>query len=101
MTARVRKPLVAGEEIPRADPIEVFRLRCPSPAKLWHAGDIDLHSAVDELQAAAEASGLIDKIGQDAVQALMVEAFAPLRDDLPRNAKTKPPAGDEYDGLSS
>jgi hypothetical protein len=78
----------------------VFRLRCASRAKLWHTGQIDLHSAVDELQHSAEASGLIDAIGQDAAQGLMVEAFAPLRDDLPRAEKKKPPA-DEYDGLSS
>jgi hypothetical protein len=85
MNVPVRKPLVEGEV--RADPVEVFPLRCRSRAKLWHDGEIDLHTAVDELQHAAEASGLIDAIGQDAVQALMVEAFAPLRDDLPRNEK--------------
>ena len=87
MNAPTRKPLVGkpflAEEI-RADPVEVFRLRCGSRAKLWHNGEIDLHSAVDELQHAAEASGLVNKIGQDAVQSLMVEAFAPLRDDLNR-----------------
>jgi hypothetical protein len=101
MNAPTRKPLVGepflAEEI-RADPVEVFSLRCSSRAKLWHDGEIDLHSAVDELQHAAEASGLIDKIGQDAVQALMVEAFAPLRDDLPRAEKKKAPAADDYDG---
>jgi hypothetical protein len=100
MNASVRKPLVAEEEV-RADPVEVFRLRCQSRAKLWHDGEIDLHSAVDELQHAAEASRLIDAIGQDAVQGLMVEAFAPLHDDLPRAKKKKPPADGEYDGLSS
>jgi len=85
----VRKSLPVAQEEVRADPVEVFRLRCRSRAKLWHNGEIDLHTAVDELQHAAEASGLVDAIGQDAVQGLMVEAFAPLRDDLPR---------DEYDG---
>src|SRR5262249_45708684 len=84
MNVPIRKPLVVEEGIPRADPVEVFQLRCSSRAKLWHAGEIDLHIAVDELQHAAEASGLIEAIGQDAVQALMVEAFAPLRDDLNR-----------------
>jgi len=78
MNAPVRQPFVA-EEV-RANPVEVFRLRCYSRAKLWHTGQIDLLSAVDELQHSAEASGLIDAIGQDAVQGLMVEAFAPLRD---------------------
>jgi hypothetical protein len=82
MNAPVRKPLVVEREI-RADPVEVFRLRCRSRAKLWHTGEIDLHTAVDELQQAAEARGLVDMIGQDAVQNLMVEAFAPLRDEVP------------------
>jgi hypothetical protein len=107
MNAAARKPLtldplvIIAEEV-RADPVEVFRLRCASRAKLWHSGEIDLHTAVDELQHAAEASGLIDKIGQDAVQALMVEAFAPLRDDLPsganapRTGANAPPDGDTF-----
>jgi hypothetical protein len=99
MNAPVRKPVVVGEA--RADPVEVFRRRCASRAKLWHTGQIDLHSAVDELQHSAEASGLIDAMGQDAVEGLMVQAFAPLRDDLPRAEKKEPPADDEYDGLSS
>jgi hypothetical protein len=99
MNAPGRKPVVVEEA--RADPVEVFRLRCASRAKLWHTGQIDLHSAVDELQHPAEASRLIDAMGQDAVEGLMVQAFAPLRDDLPRAEKKKPPADDEYDGLSS
>ena len=98
MNAPGRKPVVVGEA--RADPVEVFRLRCASRAKLWHTGQIDLHSAVDELQHSAEASGLIDAMGQDAVEGLMVQAFAPLRDDLPRAEKKKPPADDEYHGPS-
>jgi len=95
MNAPVRKPVVVGEA--RADPVEVFRLRCASRAKLWHTGQIDLHSAVDELQHSAEASGLIDAMGQDAVEGLMVQAFAPLRDDLPRAEKKKPPADEDCD----
>jgi hypothetical protein len=69
--------LVAEEEV-RADPVEVFRLRCHSRAKLWHDGEIDLHSAVDELQHAAEASGLIDAIGQAAAHGLLAAVIAPV-----------------------
>src|SRR5262245_43772838 len=94
MTAPIRKPLIVEKEV-RADPVEVFCLRCRSRAKLWYTGEIDLHTAVDELQHAAEASGLIAAIGQDAVQSLMVEAFAPLHDDLPRDAKKQAPAVNE------
>jgi hypothetical protein len=66
--------LVAEEEV-RADPVEVFRLRCHSRAKLWHDGEIDLHSAVDELQHAAEASGLIDAIDQAAAHGLLASVL--------------------------
>ena len=40
---------------------------------------MDLHEAVDELQAAAEATGLVDERGQDAVQAIIAKAFERLR----------------------
>jgi hypothetical protein len=101
MNAPSRKPLtldplvIIAEEV-RGDPVEVFRLRCHSRAKLWHDGEIDLHSAVDELQHSAEASGLIGAIGQDAVQGLMVEAFAPLRDDLPKRPSTATVSDDPW-----
>src|SRR5262249_36713564 len=75
--ALLHAPL-AEEEL-RADPVEVLRLRCHSRAKLWHDDEIDLHSAVDELQHAAEATGLIDDIGQDAAHGLMAAAAAPVR----------------------
>jgi hypothetical protein len=40
---------------------------------------LDLHQAVDDLQAHAVASGLVAAIGQDAVQWIMSEAFRPHR----------------------
>jgi hypothetical protein len=64
-------------------PLAVFIARCEARALLWQAGELDLHEAVDELQAAAVRDGLVAQLGQDEVQRLMVEAFAPLRDDLP------------------
>jgi hypothetical protein len=67
-----------------------FIERCRAKALAWQAGEISLHDAVDGLQQAAEAYGLVIELGQDAVQALMVEAFAPLRTDLPPR--------DEHDG---
>jgi hypothetical protein len=56
--------------------VEVFRARCEARAILYAACDLDLHAAVDVLQADAETSGLIAEIGQDAVQAIMAEVFA-------------------------
>lgn len=63
----------------RVDAVEVFRERCEARALLWAVGEIDLHDAVDVLQADAGRSGLIVDIGQDAVQALMSAAFRPYR----------------------
>jgi hypothetical protein len=64
-------------------PVDVLRIRAWSRAALWAAGEIaTIPEAVDELQAFAVASGLVEQIGQDAVQAILAEAFAPVRDDL-------------------
>jgi hypothetical protein len=46
----------------------VFELRCEVRARLYAEGEIELHD--DELQADAEQSGLVEEIGQDAVQAM-------------------------------
>jgi hypothetical protein len=63
-----------------ADPVEVFRARCEARAALYAAGEFDLHEAVDVLQQEfAERLGLIQTIGQDAVQAIMAAAFEPVR----------------------
>jgi len=67
---------------PRPSTVEVFIARAEARALLWQAGEFSLHDAVDELQTAALRDGLVAELGQDAVQRLMVEAFAPLRDDL-------------------
>jgi hypothetical protein len=54
----------------------VFRDRCEARAILVAACEMDFHEAIDGLQAAASEYGLIRKLGQDAVQAMMAEAFA-------------------------
>jgi hypothetical protein len=70
------------EAPPRADPVAVFVARCEARALLWQAGELELHDAVDELQASAAASGLVDQLGQNGVQAIMAEAFAAVRDNF-------------------
>jgi hypothetical protein len=60
---------------PRPSPLEVFELRAWARAKLWQAGEFDLHEAVDELQRAAERDGLVDELGQDRVQEIIAKAF--------------------------
>jgi hypothetical protein len=63
----------------RLDPLVVFRARCEARALLWRVGALDLCEAVDELQDSAVRSGLVDEIGQDEVQRIMVDAFHRVR----------------------
>jgi hypothetical protein len=63
----------------RATDIDVFRLRCAAVGAQVAAGLMDFHQAVDGLQTAAEAYGLVSKIGQDAIQHLMADAFRRVR----------------------
>ena len=63
-------------------PLMVLTLRAWARSTLWQAGDLDLHEAVDTLQAAAVSDGLVAKLGQDRVQEIMAAAFAAVRDDL-------------------
>jgi hypothetical protein len=63
----------------RPDPLAIFIARAEARALLWQAGEFDLHEAVDKLQADAERDGLVDRIGQDAVQAIIAKAFEALR----------------------
>jgi hypothetical protein len=66
---------LAREEIRRANPIEVFTARCQARAHLFEAGELDLHEVVDVLQDAAECTGVVTSLGQDAVQTMMADAF--------------------------
>ena len=63
-----------------ANPIEVLTVRAWARAWLWSTCDIlDLLDAIDPLQTYAEQSGLVDTIGQDAVQAVIGGAFRAVR----------------------
>jgi hypothetical protein len=56
--------------------VDAFRARCEARAWLVAEGELTLPDAVDELQASAMASGIVDAIGQDQVQEIMADAFA-------------------------
>jgi hypothetical protein len=64
----------------RVDPVDVFLERAEARAYLWSIGDLDLHEAVDVLQADAERDGLVEHIGQDGVQKIIAEAFRSFRE---------------------
>jgi hypothetical protein len=62
------------------DPVAAFRLRCEARAMLYGVGEFDLAEAVDVLQLDAERTGLLEQLGQGAVQQIMSDAFAPFRE---------------------
>jgi hypothetical protein len=78
MNERVEPPST-GTARRLADPVAVFRARASARAHLWANCYYTLHEAVDVLQAAAVATGLVDQLGQDEVQRILAEAFAPYR----------------------
>jgi hypothetical protein len=59
---------------------EIFRACCEARAHLYSIGEYELEDAIDGLQEHAERHGLIEQIGQDAVQQIMVEAFRGVPD---------------------
>jgi hypothetical protein len=66
-------------ESAKADPLEVFRARTEARCLLVHNGLMSLIEAVDTLQAAAEAQGLLKQFGQDAIQQILAESFGRWR----------------------
>lgn len=71
------EPAVTGdcEQAAKVPTIDAFHARCEARAWLVAEGELTLHEAVDALQENAVASGIVDAIGQDAVQAIMSAAF--------------------------
>jgi hypothetical protein len=63
----------------KPDLVAVFRARCEARAMLVDVGMLGLHEAVDELQRDAKRDGLVERIGQDGVQAIMAAAFEAVR----------------------
>lgn len=66
---------IAREETQRADPIKAFTAPAKARAHLVAAAELELHEVVDVLQDAAERTGLVTLVGQDAVQAMMADAW--------------------------
>ena len=69
----ITSPAAATEA--RPDPVAVFTLRAEARAFLVETGLMDFHTAVDELQEAAERDGLVELIGQDEIQKILADAF--------------------------
>jgi hypothetical protein len=62
------------------DPLDAFYELAETRAYLWSISEYELAEAVDALQANAVRNRLIQRIGQDAVQAIMADAFRPYRE---------------------
>ena len=56
-------------------PLDLFHVRCCTLADRVVAGGIGFIDAVDLAYTAAQFSGLADRVGDDAVQAVMASAF--------------------------
>jgi len=72
--------MTAAVAIKRINLFDVFIERAEGRAYLWSIGELSLHEAVDVLQADAERDGLVEQIGQDGVQKILSDAFAPYRE---------------------
>jgi hypothetical protein len=59
--------------------LQAFVARCDARALLWAAMMMDMQDAVDGLQTAAERTGLVADLGQDAIQQIMSDAFGARR----------------------
>jgi hypothetical protein len=64
----------------RVDLLDAFSERASSRAFLWSINEFELHEAVDKLQHDAKRDGLINRIGQDAVQRILADAFRPYHE---------------------
>ena len=62
--------------------LDVFELRAWARGFLWSIGEYELAEAVDQLQRDAQRDGLIERIGQDAVQQIIAAAFATFRAEI-------------------
>jgi hypothetical protein len=81
-TAKTNFPQLPGRkkrQVAKVDALSAFRLRCEVRALLVAEGELDFQTAVDELQTSAVKSSIIEVVGQDAVQAIMANAFAKVR----------------------
>lgn len=73
--SKAKDQALENQDETTARAVRIFQERCDARAVLASNGLLDFHEAVDELQAAAVAAGLVAEIGQDAVQGMMAEAF--------------------------
>jgi hypothetical protein len=72
--------MTAAAAIKHVDLVDAFAERAKARALLWSLGELELAEAVDVLQHDAVRDGLVTRIGQDAVQQILADAFKPFRE---------------------
>jgi hypothetical protein len=77
-SAQVRKRQVAPDAR-RVDLLACFIARAEARAFRFSIGDLTLAEAVDVLQRDAVRDGLVARIGQDGIQRILSDLFAPYR----------------------
>jgi len=63
--------------------LEIFKGRCEARALLYALGELEMPEAVDALHEWSVGRGLVRELGQDAVQAIIAEAFGSIRRGQP------------------
>jgi hypothetical protein len=81
--------------------VNVLEIRAQLRAYFWWVYAMEIDEAVDELQAYAERTALVDLIGQDAVQAIIAAPFERYRkriepEEIPLQPKPEPPQRRAY-----
>jgi hypothetical protein len=74
-------------------PLAIFTARCEARAKLWQAGELTLHEAVDTL----EAYGRKLRINTDVAQDIMSRAFAAITSWEDPSGTVEVPWDDPYE----
>jgi hypothetical protein len=88
---RKREGSWSGEGPVTVSKFDIFTARAWARATLFAGGEMTLHTAVDQLQQDAVASGLVAELGQDEIQHIMSAAFAPVRHDVGVTARDPDP----------
>jgi hypothetical protein len=68
-------PVIVASGKRRVDPLDCLVLRAWARAYLRAIGDYELSEAIDRLHDDALRDGLVDRIGYDAIQAILAGAF--------------------------
>jgi hypothetical protein len=87
----VAAPMAGAIGERRVDPLDCLVERAEARAVLWAQGLIEtISAAVDVLQHDAQRDGLVKRIGQDAVQQILADAFAPYREQKNNDDDAQP-----------